>query len=374
MVPCVSHQPHHGKLKRWMTECNISYYHPDRTRLNLSPNNKSVPSMPQKHYNPSDTTLPQPPSLDKTSSFIEERYSPRQFSIISPSRNIPHNISTVKISSPGDNDSRFALESILHKRLERTKDNPCSRQSVLSALGQKSRKRSAYDSDSSMVESYSVKKRRRDDLDDFLDAVNNPLSSPYTGVKSPKRAYSHSISGKPALEITSKRSKENETRPDSESSPPLRNFTSSAFEDSGVDVNSPTKILQENVLTQAKVVQPTKLRKRKSVTFSDKLVNGRGGCSEEEELTLEDGEIQDASNFKKHSPEDCSQIFRIGFSPRKSLAPEYLSSSRTESKKSPRRRHGSNITWKDLQENRREAWRRSQKLLDDIEESFSKEI
>ena len=61
----------------------------------------------------------------------------------------------------------------------------------------------------------------------------------------------------------------------------------------------------------AKVVQPAKLRKRKSVTFSDKLVNGRGGCSEEEELTLEDGEIQDANNFKKHSPEDCSQIFRV---------------------------------------------------------------
>jgi hypothetical protein len=91
------------------TFSNISYYHPDRTRLNLSPNNKSVLSMPPKHYNPSDTTLPQPPLLDKTSSFIEERYSPRQFSIISPSRNIPHNISTVKISSPGDNDSRFAL-------------------------------------------------------------------------------------------------------------------------------------------------------------------------------------------------------------------------------------------------------------------------
>jgi hypothetical protein len=62
----------------------------------------------------------------------------------------------------------------------------------------------------------------------------------------------------------------------------------------------------------AKVVQPTKLRKRKSVRFSDKLVNGPGGCSEEEEeLSLEDGEIQDANNFKKHSPEDCSQIFRV---------------------------------------------------------------
>ena len=41
-------------------------------------------------------------------------------------------------------------------------------------------------------------------------------------------------------------------------------------------------------------------------------MNGPGGCSEEEEeLSLEDGEIQDANNFKKHSPEDCSQIFRV---------------------------------------------------------------
>lgn len=50
------------------------------------------------------------PSLDKTSSFMEEAYIPRQSSIIfSPLKNVPHNSSTVKISRPGEDVSRFTL-------------------------------------------------------------------------------------------------------------------------------------------------------------------------------------------------------------------------------------------------------------------------
>ena len=63
--------------------------------------------------------------------------------------------------------------------------------------------------------------RRRDELDDFLDVVNNPSSSPsttYTGVKSNKRSYSDSISEKPTSEITRKRSKEKKTSHDHEPS------------------------------------------------------------------------------------------------------------------------------------------------------------
>ena len=91
---------------------NTSYYHPDRTNLVLSSSDNSVSSPPSfpKWYNATDTKLPQKSSLlEKTSSFTEERYSPRQFSVVSPSRCDPHNISTVKLSHAGDNDSRFAL-------------------------------------------------------------------------------------------------------------------------------------------------------------------------------------------------------------------------------------------------------------------------
>lgn len=43
-----------------------------------------------------------------------------------------------------------------------------------------------------------------------------------------------------------------------------------------------------------------------------------------------------------------------------------------QGKKSPPRHRASKITWKDVQDNRREAWRRSQKVLDEIEECFAK--
>ncbi|XP_028394239.1 nuclear pore complex protein DDB_G0274915-like [Dendronephthya gigantea] len=378
-----SPEPLLSQVTRHLSFNNTSCYYPDKTRLNLSyNNNKSIlnastgslplgPSMTPQWYTP-DTELPQQgPSLEKTSYFTPERYaSPEQFSAINPQRNVPLNTSTVKICRPGsgENDSRFSLESILHKRLERTRDNPCSRQSVLSALGKKNRKRTAYDSD--MVESYSVKKRRCDDLDDFLDAVNNPASSPtalYTGVKSLKRPYSNPSHEKlEPSEFTKKRNKDNES--DNQSSPSVRNPVVSAFEDSGVDVNSPKKNLQENVLnqnSQAKVVKPTKIRKRKSVTFSDKLPSAK--------QTSEDGRIHETN--EDSPPENTSPVFHTNFSPRKSLTPEYLSSisSRIERKKSPRRLHRSNISLKDLEENRKEAWRRSQKLLDEIEDSLSKE-
>ena len=65
--------------------------------------------------------------------------------------------------------------------------------------------------------------RRRDDLDDFLEVVNDPLSSPskYTALKSTKRSYPDSVSEKPSLEVTRKRTKENAMRSGSGSSPLL---------------------------------------------------------------------------------------------------------------------------------------------------------
>ena len=111
------------------------------------------------------------------------------------------------------------------------------------------------------------------------------------------------------------------------------NFVASVLEDSGVDVNSPTRILQGNVLNQgtanfkverdffsvfswdkrvqlfsAKVTQPVKPRKRKSVTFSDTLVNGSEDSSQREKVLSEVAKVDDVN---KDSQEDYSQIFRV---------------------------------------------------------------
>ena len=91
----------------------------------------------------------------------------------------------------------------------------------------------------------------------------------------------------------------------------FRSFVAGGLEDSGVDVGSPSKNLLENVLNQsAKVTQSVKPRKRKSVTFSDKLVNRSEDSSQNEQVTSEAGMIEDV-NKSKDSPEDHSQIFRV---------------------------------------------------------------
>ena len=92
-----------------------------------------------------------------------------------------------------------------------------------------------------------------------------------------------------------------------------RGLVAGGLEDSGVDVNSPTKVLPKNILKRGvRVTQPVKPRKRKSVTFSEKLVNGSEDSSQNEELLSEEVNI-DAGKKLKESQDDYSQIFRVSF-------------------------------------------------------------
>lgn len=64
--------------------------------------------------------------------------------------------------------------------------------------------------------------RKRDDVDDFLDALGNPSPwSSYTGANTVKRSYSDSVPEQPTLVMSGKRPKENDTQSHGGSSPPL---------------------------------------------------------------------------------------------------------------------------------------------------------
>ena len=62
----------------------------------------------------------------------------------------------------------------------------------------------------------------------------------------------------------------------------------------------------------AQVVQPVKAKKRKSVTFSDALVNGPD-TEKRSPQTSENGKTEDGDNLRKESPVDSVPVFRVSF-------------------------------------------------------------
>ena len=62
----------------------------------------------------------------------------------------------------------------------------------------------------------------------------------------------------------------------------------------------------------AQVVQPVKAKKRKSVTFSDALVNGPE-TEKRSPQTSENGKTQDGDNLRKESEDDSLPVFRVSF-------------------------------------------------------------